>query len=33
VFDARGAVVEGPPPRPLDRVEARVEAGTVLVRL
>ena len=33
VFDARGAVVEGPPPRPLDRVEVRVEAGTVLVRL
>ncbi|MEX2660749.1 MAG: ubiquinol-cytochrome c reductase iron-sulfur subunit [Vicinamibacterales bacterium] len=33
VFDARGAVVEGPPPRPLDRVEVRVDAGTVLVRL
>lgn len=33
VFDARGQVVEGPPPRPLDRVETRVEAGTVLVRL
>jgi menaquinol-cytochrome c reductase iron-sulfur subunit len=35
VFDAQGAVVEGPPPRPLDRVEARIDtAGSdVLVRL
>jgi Rieske Fe-S protein len=35
VFDAQGNVVEGPPPRPLDRVEARLDAaeGTVLVRL
>jgi Rieske Fe-S protein len=33
VFDTQGAVVEGPPPRPLDRVEIRIEAGTVLVRL
>lgn len=35
VFDAGGNVVEGPPPRPLDRLEARVEAasGDVLVRL
>ena len=33
VFDVSGQVVEGPPPRPLDRVEARVEAGVVLVRL
>ena len=35
VFDAEGRVVEGPPPRPLDRVEARVEADTraVMVRV
>jgi Rieske Fe-S protein len=35
VFDAQGNVVEGPPPRPLDRVEARLDPaeGTVLVRL
>jgi Rieske Fe-S protein len=35
VFDAEGNVVEGPPPRPLDRVEVRVDtaADSVLVRL
>src|SRR5687768_11154170 len=33
VFDANGQVVEGPPPRPLDRVETRLESGVVLVRL
>lgn len=35
VFDAQGNVVEGPPPRALDRVDARLdESGTsVLVRL
>ncbi len=35
VFDAQGHVVSGPPPRPLDRVDARLdESGTdVLVRL
>ena len=35
VFDARGQVVSGPPPRALDRIEARIDAsGTdVLVRL
>jgi menaquinol-cytochrome c reductase iron-sulfur subunit len=33
VFDANGQVLEGPPPRPLERVEARLEAGVVLVRL
>ena len=34
-FDPRGNVVSGPPPRPLDRLEARLdETGTdVLVRL
>jgi Rieske Fe-S protein len=33
-FDAQGNVAEGPPPRPLDRVEARVDADQrVLVRL
>jgi Rieske Fe-S protein len=35
VYDASGKVVGGPPPRPLDSVEARVDNrdGTVLVRL
>jgi len=35
VFDAQGNVVEGPPPRPLGRVEARLDAagGGVVVRL
>ncbi|MBA2304268.1 MAG: ubiquinol-cytochrome c reductase iron-sulfur subunit [Acidobacteria bacterium] len=34
VFDAQGNVVSGPPPRPLARVEARVDGGEgVLVRL
>ena len=35
VFDAGGNVVAGPPPRPLDRIEARLDdAGTsVLVRV
>jgi menaquinol-cytochrome c reductase iron-sulfur subunit len=34
VFDAHGNVVEGPPPRPLDRVAARIDdTGTVLVKL
>ena len=33
VFDAQGRVVSGPPPRPLDRIDARIDAGTVLVRL
>lgn len=35
VFDVNGAVVDGPPPRPLDRVEARIDsaAGDVLVKL
>jgi len=35
VFDVQGAVVEGPPPRPLDRVDARIDAAgsDVLVRL
>lgn len=33
VFDANGQVIEGPPPRPLDRVDTRVDTGTVLVRL
>lgn len=35
VFDERGNVVDGPPPRALDRVEARLDERTtsVLVRL
>jgi len=31
VFDERGDVVEGPPPRPLDRYESKVEAGVLYV--
>ena len=34
VFDAQGNVVEGPPPRPLDPVEVRIEsADSVMVRV
>lgn len=34
VFDAQGNVVEGPPPRPLDRVEVRLDdQQRLLVRL
>lgn len=34
VFDAHGRVLSGPPPRPLDGVEARIDSdGSVLVRL
>jgi menaquinol-cytochrome c reductase iron-sulfur subunit len=35
VFDAQGNVVEGPPPRPLDRIDARIDDrnGSVLVKL
>ena len=35
VFDAQGHVVEGPPSRPLDRIEARIDdqTGQVMVRL
>lgn len=33
VYDAAGNVVDGPPPRPLDPVEARLEDDAVLVRL
>ena len=34
VFGAQGNVISGPPPRPLDRVETRVDNGdAVLVRL
>ncbi|HEY3284653.1 MAG TPA: Rieske (2Fe-2S) protein [Armatimonadota bacterium] len=32
VFDAEGKVVSGPPPRPLTRLEAKVEDGEVLVK-
>lgn len=32
VFSIDGSVVSGPPPRPLDRVVSRVEAGAILVR-
>ena len=33
VFNGDGQVVSGPPPRGLDRIDARIEAGVVLVRL
>jgi Rieske Fe-S protein len=35
VFDLHGRVVEGPPPRPLDRVEARIDPASseVMIRL
>lgn len=34
VYDAAGLVLHGPPPRPLDRLETRVDAdGSVLVRV
>lgn len=31
IFDKEGAVVSGPSPRPLDRLETRVEAGRILL--
>ena len=34
VFDVQGAVVEGPPPRPLERIATRIDDnGSVLVQL
>lgn len=32
VFDREGAVVQGPPPRPLDRFESKVEDGQILFK-
>lgn len=32
VFDAQGAVVSGPPPRPLDRYEVKVEGDKLFIR-
>ena len=32
VFDEAGEVVDGPPPRPLDRYEVKVEEGQLFVR-
>jgi menaquinol-cytochrome c reductase iron-sulfur subunit len=32
VFDKDGKVVSGPPPRPLDRFESRVENGVLFIR-
>ena len=32
IFDLDGNVVSGPPPRPLDRMEAKVEAGKIWVK-
>jgi Rieske Fe-S protein len=33
VFDVQGNVLEGPPPAPLPRLEARVENGVVMVQI
>jgi len=32
VFDADGKNIAGPPPRPMDAIESRVEAGQLMVR-
>jgi menaquinol-cytochrome c reductase iron-sulfur subunit len=32
VFDAQGSVVSGPPPRPLDRYEVKVEGDKLYIR-
>jgi Rieske Fe-S protein len=32
-FDAEGVVLKGPPPRPLDRYETKVEDDTLFIRL
>jgi len=32
VFDKNGAVISGPPPRPLDRYETRVEGDQLFIR-
>lgn len=32
VYDATGKVLDGPPPRPLDRLETRFEEGVLFVR-
>lgn len=32
VFDKDGSVVSGPPPRPLDRFETKVESGVLFIR-
>ena len=31
VFDIKGNVITGPPPRPLDRIEYKVENGEVIL--
>jgi Rieske Fe-S protein len=31
LFDRQGNVLSGPPPRPLDRLEAKVEDGQILI--
>jgi len=33
VFDRHGSVVSGPPPRPLDEFETRIEGGDLFIRL
>jgi menaquinol-cytochrome c reductase iron-sulfur subunit len=32
VFDKHGAVLAGPPPRPLDRFQTKIENGTVFIK-
>jgi len=32
VFDLQGRVLEGPPPRPLEQLVAKIEAGTIFIR-
>ena len=33
VFSATGAVISGPPPRPLDQFESRIEGGQIQIKL
>jgi menaquinol-cytochrome c reductase iron-sulfur subunit len=33
IFSATGAVVSGPPPRPLDQFESRIEGGQIQIKL
>jgi len=32
IFDLQGRVLEGPPPRPLAQLAAKIEAGTIFIR-
>ncbi len=33
IFSATGAVISGPPPRPLDQFESRIEGGQIQIKL